>query len=214
MNVFRAILLAAVCGYSLGGHAAPVTVDVWHTAGNGSILWPFGNYSVTGVELTGYTKDGWGNSTTNGYLVIYALGFSDLHGVGYTGQPAGEIGMLPYSGNTSGISLYDFDLGIWSGLSHDVAVRIYNGDYSQLLSQGTVAVGSAHGTYTANVFSLNGFQIQFAASDSYQIGIDNLRLEVGNPQGFNSAAVPAPGILWLLGGGLLLLLRVARWKPA
>ena len=188
--------------------AAPVVVDPWHTAGNGNATWPFGNFAVSGLELTAHTRTDWGSAGSfNGQAVIWATNFSDLHGVTYTSQPVGDIGLMPVFGNDDGVTLYDFDLGVWGGTSSNVAVRIYNGDYSQILSQGTVAVGAQHGSYFANVFSLNGIHVQFASGD-VQHAIDNIRIEGGNP--LNIAPIPEPETYAMLLARLGLLGAFAR----
>ncbi|MDP2323887.1 MAG: VPLPA-CTERM sorting domain-containing protein [Gammaproteobacteria bacterium] len=188
--------------------AAPVTVNPWNTAGNGSPVWPTGSYEVSGLALTGTSRTDWGNTTVTGYLYVQAYGFSDLHGVSYPNAGVGEVSILPYGGNTDGVTLYDFDLGSWAGASRNVTTTIYNGDYSQILAQGSTPVGAAKGTYIANVFSPNGVRIQFNSPIGDQNAIDNIRLEVGNPLGLT--VVPGPAAGWLLATGLLGLGGVAR----
>lgn len=193
---------------ALGVQAAPVTVDPWHTAGNGNIAWPGGNWSVPGLVLSANTLSGWGNATVTGQAVIWAQGFSDLQGTTYIGSGVfADIGLMPLYGNTSGVTLYDFDLGVWGGTSSNVAVRIYNGDYSQILSQGAMTVGAQHGSFLANVFSPNGIHIQFSSLTN-QVAIDNIRLEGGNP--LNIAPVPEPETYAMFLAGLGLMGGIAR----
>ncbi len=203
-DILGMIAATSVLALSIASaQAAEVTVDPWHTAGNYSATWPALNYSVPDLVLSAYSKSGWGNATITDQTAIYAMGFSDLQGVSYTSEPVGDIGLMPLLGNAAGVTLYDFDLGAWAGVNSNVAVRIYNGDYSQILSQGTVAVGAQHGSYLANVFSLNGLHIQFASSLSTQHAIDNIRLEGGNPLNISPIPEPETYAMMLAGLGLV-----------
>lgn len=194
-----AVLLLA----SASAQAEPVTVNPWHTAGNSSATWPALNYSVPGLVLSAYTKSDWGNASITGQTAIYAYGFSDLHGVSYTSEPVGDIGLMLLPGNSDGVTLYDFDLGSWAGVNSNVAVRIYNGDFSQILSQGSVAVGAQHSSYLANVFSPNGLHIQFSSSLSIQHAIDNIRIEGGNPLNISPVPEAETYAMMLAGLGLI-----------
>lgn len=192
---------------ALGAQAAPVTVSPWHTAGNGNITWPGGNWSISGLQLTAIALSDWGNAPQTDWGRVQAYGFSDLGHVTYISSGVGDIGLMPTTGNTSGVTLYDFDLGVWGGTSSNVAVRIYNGDYSQILSQGAMTVGAQHGSFLANVFSPNGIHIQFSSLTN-QVAIDNIRLEGGNP--LNIAPVPEPETYAMFLAGLGLMGGIAR----
>lgn len=80
--------------------AVPNTVNLWHTASNGSATWPSDSHS--GLELSAFHKSGWGNTTTESDTGIQAYGFSDLHGVSYTSSLIGDIDHMPLAGNTDG----------------------------------------------------------------------------------------------------------------
>ncbi len=204
----RSLVLILVSLFSSVLHAAPVTVSLWTTTGNGTAMWPTGNYSVPGLAITGTSRQDWGNSAVTGYLYLQAYGFSDLHGVSYPNALIGELNIMPVAGNADGVTLFDFDLGSWTGVNRGVETRIYNGDYSRILTQGTTTVGTLKGISTANVFSLNGLRIQFYSPIGSQNAIDNIRIEGGNPLGI--AAVPAPAAGWLLVTGLLGIGGIAR----
>ncbi len=207
----RGLLLICATLISPVLHAAPVTVSLWDTTGNGTALWPFGNFSVSGLAITGTSRQDWGNSAVTGYLYLQAYGFSDLHGVSYPNSSIGELNIMPVAENADGVTLFDFDLGSWAGADRSVATRIYNGDYSQVLTQGTATAGAVKGNFVANVFSPNGLHIQFASPIGDQNAIDNIRIEGGDPLGIG--AVPAPATVWLLVTGLLGIGGLARRRP-
>jgi hypothetical protein len=98
-GVLGGLILSAV---AVNVQAMPDAVNPWHTAGNGSATWPFYNYSVPGLELSAFSKSGWGDATTEDYVAIQADGFSDLHGVSSTSNPVGDIGLMPLASNTDG----------------------------------------------------------------------------------------------------------------
>lgn len=166
-----------------------VTVSPWHTAGNGVYTDGFGGwFQVPNVGIHHQAKAAFGASPVTAQMVIHSLGFSDLQGISYTGQPVANVNILPVSGWTGGVSFYGFDLGVWQTppLQRDVDYEIWNGDFSVKLASGTVNVGAAHATVKVKLFSPNGFNVQFG-SDGV-VGIDNYRVEG------NDSAAPRPSI--------------------
>ncbi len=175
------------------GTAGAVTLDLWYSAGNGTA---FGdNYSVIGSVVQARTASAPGGGNIDGVMAVWALNFSDLHGVTYSSSAYGDIGVLPTG--AAGITLYGFDLGSWDGVDRTPQVRIWNGDYTvELTSPLDIAVGTTHAHYANSIFSANGFHIQFSTVGG-NIGIDNLEFDVGN-----FLAAPLPAAAWLFGSGL------------
>lgn len=158
--------------------AAITTVDPWHTAGNGNPT-DFGGpwYNVPNVELRHRGLAAFGAGTFTANMVIQGVGFSDLQGVSYTGQPVADVSLLPTGGWAGGVSFYGFDLGVWQSppLTRDVRWEVWNGDYSTRLAQGTVNVGATRRTVDVVLFSANGFHLQFESAG--EVALDNYRVE-------------------------------------
>ncbi len=176
------------------GSAGAVTLDLWYTTGNGT---SFGdNYSVSGSVVQARTASAPGSvAGIDGVMGVWALNFSDLHGVTYSGSAYGDIGVLPTG--AIGITLYGFDLGSWDGVDRTPQVRIWNGDYTvELTSPQNIPVGATHAHYTTSLFSANGFHIQFSTIGG-NIGIDNLEFDVGN-----LVTTPLPAAAWMFVSGL------------
>lgn len=173
-----------------------VTVSPWHTAGNGNFT-DFGGgwFQVPNVGLYHQAKASFGAGPVTANMVIQGLGFSDLHGVSYTGQPVANLSIQPVGGWTGGVSFYGFDLGVWQTppLQRDVDYEIWNGDFSAKLASGTVNVGAIRATINVALFSPNGFNVQFESEGV--VAFDNYRLEG------NDSAAPKPFIV-LSGNGV------------
>lgn len=182
-------LIASVVLAALPGMAEISTVSPWHTAGNGVYTDAFGwFYNVPNVVLKHRAKAAFGGGADTSQMVIQGLGFSDLQGVSYTGEPVGNLVIEPLPGWTGGVSFFGFDLGVWQTppLQRDVDYEIWNGDFSTKLASGTVNVGAVRTTVNLALFSPNGFNVQFESEGV--VAIDNYRLE-----GSDSAA-PKPFI--------------------
>ena len=174
-----------------------ITVSPWHTAGNGTFTDAFGGwFHVQNVGIHHQAKAAFGAGPVTSQMVIHGLGFSDLQGISYSGQPVASVNILPVSGWTGGVSFYGFDLGVWQTppLQRDVDYEIWNGDFSAKLASGTVNVGAAHATVNVELFSPNGFNVQFESEGV--VAIDNYRVEG------NDSAAPRPSIS-LSGNGVM-----------
>ncbi len=171
-------------------------MDMWYTTGNGTQF--LDNFTVAGSMVRGRSATAPGSAAAiDGVLAIWALDFSDLHGVTYGGTSYGDIGVTPTG--ALGITLYGFDLGSYLGVDRRPEVRIFNGDYSaELIPAPFLSIGATHGHLTTSLYSPNGFHIQFEALSS-SIGIDNLAFDVGN---FAVVEAPVPGSALLFGSGL------------
>lgn len=191
---------AAVVGFSTMASAAPITVDPWHSAGNGSATGTnFGG--VPNMDILYSGKDAPGNSPDTAQMVVWAL-WGTLFHVSYTGRPWADIGLRPDVGWTGGISLFSFELGSFLGASVGGEVRVYNFDYSQLLFQQSVNYADSAILFTPNLFSANGLHIQFSNDDAnWPIGIDNITVEAGNTVPTVQDA-PEPASLGLVALGL------------
>lgn len=187
----KRLLLSLACGLLAAPAATAdiITVSPWHTAGNGVYTDAFGAfYTVPNVVAYHRAKDAFGAGPDTNQLVIQGLGFSDLQGVSYTGQPVANLSIQPVPGWTGGVSFYGFDLGVWQTppLQRDVDYEIWNGDFSIKLASGTVNVGAVHATVNVALFSPNGFNVQFESEGV--VAFDNYRVEG------NDSAAPKPSI--------------------
>jgi uncharacterized delta-60 repeat protein len=194
----KRLLLSLACGLLAAPAATAeiITVSPWHTAGNGVYTDAFGAfYTVPNVVAYHRAKDAFGAGPDTNQLVIHSLGFSDLQGVSYTGQPVANLSIQPVPGWTGGVSFYGFDLGVWQTppLQRDVDYEIWNGDFSIKLASGTVNVGAVRATVNVALFSPNGFNVQFESAGF--VAIDNYRVEG------NDGASPKPFIA-LSGNGI------------
>lgn len=195
--VVGALWVGVTTGSSL---AAPVVVNPWNTSGNGNVTGDnFG--SVPNLDLIYRSKPTMGTGGYTDQLRVWALGFSDLHGISYATDTYGDVYVKPDDGWTQGVSLFSFELGVYdyATTSRNVQVQIWNGDYTSLLADQTINIGATHHTFQANLYSANGLHIQFGPYPGY-VGIDNISVEAGH-------TVPEPAAASLamisLCGGLL-----------
>ncbi len=213
-----AVALALTCT-AAQATPTPTVLSPWHTAGNGSYTdYGLGWFSVPNLGIWFSNRASLGSSASTGLMQIWALGFSDLHGISYAADEVADIFIAPVAGWGDGVSLGGFDLGSWGGEAITSDVRVYNGDYSQLLYSGEASSAALHASVALELFSTNGFHIQFDARTrpGGWVGIDNLVLAAGDLWPGTAGAVAAPGTLSL---GLTALaaaaaLRGRRPRPA
>lgn len=178
----------------------PTVLSPWHTAGNGSYTdYGLGWFNVPNLGIWFSNRAALGSAASTGLMQIWALGFSDLHGISYAADEVADIFIAPVAGWGDGVSLGGLDLGAWSGEAITADIRIYNGDYSQLLYSGEASSGALHASVELELFSANGFHIQFDARSrpGGWVGIDNLVLAAGDLWPGSAGSVAVPGTLYL-----------------
>jgi hypothetical protein len=173
--------------------AAVTTVSPWHTAGNGSSTdYGIGWFQVPNLALYHRTTSAFGSGAFTGQMSIWALGFSDLHGISYAPSGLANLSILPVSGWTGGVSFFGFDLGVYDGATtpRTINYQVWNGDFSSMMTSGSRTVGATHATIDFSLYSSNGFHLQFDGEPGY-IGLDDYRVEGG------ASAIPEPSSILL-----------------
>lgn len=172
--------------------------------------------SISGLSAVTYT---------NPYVVLpnnlqyWGLGYSNLPSVAWGGVNASSTGMRVNISPLNGyyIKLVSFDLAAFpTGTDRNTTLAVNFGDgttWSAFAALGLpLTISGVNFTHydLASTFgngnpSLNGFQITWG-NDGWNVGINNILYEVVDK---NGNAVPLPGTLALILGGLVLV-RVKR----
>lgn len=191
----RTIFVATLTLLACNAYAVPTVIDPWHSAGNGTIVGS--NYGVPNLTVTFMGKADSGASPNTDQMRVWAL-WGSLYHVTYSPTAWADVGITPNAGWSQGVSLFSFDLGAWQGMPMTTDLKIWNGDYTSLLSSQTVSLGATGVTLSPNLFSSNGFHVQFQSAG--YVAIDNITVEAGN-----TVPVPEPEtyVLMLAGLGLV-----------
>lgn len=196
----RAAFAATLAMLACSAQAVPTVIDPWHSAGNGTVLGT--NYGVPNLTVTFMGKATPGASPNTDQMRVWAL-WGSLYHVAYSPTAWADVGITPNAGWSQGVSLFSFDLGSYYGAQMTSDLQIWNGDYSSLLSSQTVGLEATGVTISPNLFSSNGFHVQFQSAG--YVAIDNITVEAGN-----TVPVPEPETWAMLLAGLGLVGFAAR----
>jgi hypothetical protein len=169
----------------------------------------YGSVAST-VLVENRTRTGFGNTTASlcgaalsSGVEYYHTGYGTLTGVAIPCEAngIGEFHFLPAPGST--VFLESLDFGSYG--STNVEYRIYDGSGTLQSSNAFVLNGSTSESLTT-VSSSSGLYLQWGST--WDVAVDNIRYRVAATP--DPTPVPEPGVVVLLGTGLLGVVGVAR----
>jgi len=177
--------------------------------GSGSIVdQSYGDSSNIDVQYR--TRDGFGDTAETSTAVRWwQEDYSDLVGVVYQNGNGlvGEIALIPVQGET--VTLNSFDLGAWPNINKSTTVRIFDGDWNEIFTTGSIVVLGATRTSLMPSLTQEG-PIYLQWGTDFDVGVDNLSFTLGGAV----VPVPAAGLLMVSALAGFSALRRSRTRTA